>query len=128
MGDLIALKKRVDEATGPDWGLTLDIECALKGLTTRGGYVIGRAGAYKPAAYTASIDAALALVERMLPGCKLMIDTRAIGGETMRAKLFPPPIVAHNDLTLIGYGATLPLAIVSALLAALIAKDASNVG
>lgn len=74
--------------------------------------------------YTASIDAALALVERMLPGwfCTIAIKTlkyEVVGGPW--ADLASPKWVAGTELD--GYaeaaGATPPLAILAALLSAL---------
>lgn len=105
---LLALKERVEKATGPDriidWELTFD-------------------GKGVPDNYTASIDAALALVERVLPtwGWEVHQDDDHYQGPLFYwaavRKLISLP-EAHR-----ARGATASLAILSALLAALIAES-----
>jgi hypothetical protein len=58
---LKALLERVERASGPDRELDAAIRDAL--------YEPAKRGAWRP--YTGSLDASLALVEEMLPGCNL---------------------------------------------------------
>jgi hypothetical protein len=72
------------------------------------------------AGYTSSIDAAIALVERMLPGSAMMLDTRF----KPACKILPAGQVSSPDPKV--EAATLPLAILLALFRALEAKEATN--
>lgn len=106
MSDLMELLERVRKATGPDRELERDIMVEAFGDGVR--------NALPVPTYTASIDAALALVERKLPGWIWMLDKNESGpfdfvlwAETgLRAKA--------NAM-----GPTAPLAILAALLTAL---------
>lgn len=70
-------------------------------------------------AYTASLDAALALVERVLPGFDADVNIRS-GEEPMAAYVWPAGtyIGGHG-----AQAATAPLALLAALLTALISKE-----
>ena len=124
----MTILERLRGAHGPDRELDADIAAAVgeapSDAWTR---IIHKPGVYdldagcwikdgvlrKPKPYTASIDAALALVERMLPGRDIAVyafggkEWRCIiGGHTSWPKLMPAP-----------------LAILTALFAALEAKE-----
>lgn len=75
----------------------------------------GLPSALTPPAFTGSVDAALALVERMLPGWEYVLNVRDRG---ISANLIWPdqsPVVRAK----VGRAATLPLAILAALLEAI---------
>jgi len=142
MSDLTELLERVKAATGPDKVLDRDILCIIDGWTyekrgrdrqpwmygakgeRRDPPGVGIFGAARP---TSSIDAAVALVERKLPGCGYIIG---MGRETPDEPLGACAIYS----SLSGEGAelaeeeapTLPLAVLTALLSALIAQGASS--
>lgn len=114
---LRALKARVDAATGADMHLDHAIEMAFAGPPPLG-KVWSPDPEYAPA-YTASIDAAVGLVERLNPGAWFMMETFGYDGERRaRAELNDADVMSHTS----GEAATLPLAIVSALLNLLIAQ------
>ena len=71
--------------------------------------------------YTASIDAALALVERMLPGCGVVIHANNDSYMKDSAILHVPSYSSPPKCD--GHGATPALAILTALFAALEAKE-----
>lgn len=86
LSDLLA---RVEEAEGPDRELDKDILCAL--LTPMGAMEFACSGPlnHKP---TASLDAALALVERALPGWDWAVFRRCapgFGDELASARVWP---------------------------------------
>ena len=111
---LVDLRERVKKATGPDRELDCDLfvaaadspfvsyypECVL---AAQAGFTARLEIAQIPA-YTASIDAALALVERMLPGSGV-------------ASLREPS--RYRELSKLGTVVSVPLAILAALLRAL---------
>lgn len=151
---LIALQERVDSATGPDRELDAAITVALTPtrrtdddliylrLPTK--YDKVAAGTYwlhqrsgmslhTAAALTASVDAALALVERRFPGWTWDAgaddpDSLPAGEKPYYAAVTSPveSSVGVEPVYKSGYGAgaTAPLAIVSAALAALVAEGA----
>lgn len=112
---LDGLIERVKAATGPDQELEAELFDALIGvdaLDAKRWY-----GGGWEARVTASIDAALALVERCLPGWGLEIGLpsgRAYGS----CRLFPGDN-RNKELTCFGKGQTAPLAIILALLTAM---------
>lgn len=113
------LLERVKAASGPDRGLDDAILEATNPHRNRGGpYTSWRAAAWAfcwDTRITASLDAALALVERVLPGSTWSVGNRSRGAQAymMRAP----------GLTLIGGNAPTPaLALLAALIQALIAK------
>lgn len=119
MSDLAELLERVCAATGPNRALDLMIKAALSNVLSAMTYeeceerVADREAfdawsATSP--YTASIDAALALVERMLPGKLWGVDTRGV----YRAQV---------GLSKANHFHSAPLAILAALLSALIAQQ-----
>jgi hypothetical protein len=107
MSDLAELLKRVEAATGPDRELEWDIDEAITGEVP---------DFHGCPHYTASIDDALALVERKLPDHKWGIHQPKDGTYrahvTKRSPLRPMPNTADAP--------TAPLAILAALLAALL--------
>ena len=137
MSDLAELLERVRAATGPDRSIDVAIAIAfppegekrreLSDASTRCGqywyshkYEEGSRSALE---FTASIDAALALTERMLPGWSWKIV-----GEP--GAVYPHCAVVRNAATLsdvaeafVASHRTPSLAILSALLAALIAQE-----
>ncbi len=113
--DLQALLSRIKRAEGPD----RELDRAIYEATSRpppAGYRLGPT----PASYTASVDASLALVERLLPGQALAVGTM---------KFDPPGVpwcciwTTGGDPKFNGSGATPSLAILAALLTALLAKE-----
>lgn len=118
---LKALRERVLAATGHDDNLCDAIATALDDWMT------GHTSSYdqhsKPETfhhrddYSDSIDAALALVERVLPGWDICLSHGH--GEPWESCIAPPDRAAND----IGHAPTLPLAILAALLSALIAKE-----
>lgn len=108
MADLHSLLTRVEAATGPDRELDNMIRCAL--------YEPAKRGMWLP--YTASLDAALALVEDIFPGCK--------GSLTFDAYVARAALRESGRLPVEGGAVTLPCAVLSALLRALIASTRAN--
>jgi hypothetical protein len=78
LSDLLA---RVEGAKGPNFALEEDID-----------RVVGHSGLVIPPAYTASVDAALALVERVLPGWEfaLQVERPADGPAIWRVEMGDP--------------------------------------
>ena len=131
MGDLNELVERLKAATGPDRFLEEDIaqeleegwswNDSIRSFHTPNGFQD------RPPEYTASIDAALALVERKLPGsCVLVGDYKGLanpamwGGKYQNAKGWCS--LSPNDEAMSSHRAhaeTPPLAILAALLAVL---------
>lgn len=137
--DLTALLERVRNATGPDRRLNIYLHVLLNNDGRLGDYASVDEYAnsaiqlgWNTPAYTASVDAALALVERVLPGCGLAIDREppAKGGAAAGAAVNGwigedgPDGRAweHFDAT----GPTFPLAILTALLLALTSNQEGN--
>lgn len=119
--ELQALLERVDAATGGPSNLDAEIYATIGGApnTTRAGQriipLILKGDPQDYPAYTASIDAALALVERTLPEWRwgLHCHNGLMRGYVVESSpLRPTPVIA--DLP------TAPLAILAALLKALI--------
>lgn len=109
---------RVKEAKGPDRELDATVHKKLVGLCLR--YYVNPTGPFYYALprYTLSIDAALALVERKLPGWRGDIDTAPFEpGDLCGARFFPPGKITN----IAEQAATPPLAILAAILSALIA-------
>jgi hypothetical protein len=121
LGDLL---ERVEKATGPDRELDFALALAFtpggyRWPDERGGAIMwpdgrGSFGVAEPDCLTASLDAAMALVERVLPGWDWIIG-HTNGGLTVHAQLGP------NEMA---FGDTAPLALLAALLKALIAANA----
>ena len=140
MTDLHSLLTRVEAATGPDRELDADIDVAMFGGETvwltanytmeqypasrrpNSAFVGGIANEHVPLV-TASLDAALALVGEMLPGSEFeMGSTSPPEGEGQ----FWAVVWARQKskrISQIATANTLPLAVLSALLRALIAKQ-----
>lgn len=110
MTTLSELLARVKAATGPDRGLDCDIWCELFAPDAM---VIDHAARFTP--YTASIDAALALVKKLLPGWTVVL--------TWQPCLNPPEAFCELGGRRPSVGAvTEALALLAALLTALEAK------
>ena len=125
MSDLTALLERVRAATGPDRELDLLVWELLVWKTPWNHEL------HKTELFTRSIDAALALVERMLPGAYINVGPMFyIDGEIVkqRAIIIRPlwtkwtPLDDWFDNHEGDQCATAPLAILAALLSALIDK------
>jgi len=121
--DIAELIERLKAAQGPDRELDRHLHGEPLG-TTRWSFIPN---------YTASIDAALALTERELPGWACMISEnwdhlRGISGERMAFVVELRPVRVDGRLndedtfSHVVYGATRPLAILAALLSALEAE------
>lgn len=121
---LADLKVRVDAATGPDRELDIQIVGTIReGAPLSEDRLGGLRTGFEPydavwPHVTSSLDAALALVERVLPGWGWHCSSprRGLAFEGVLIDFAP----IHTVRT--GYGATAPLALLSALLSALIAK------
>lgn len=139
MTDLSSIIELVEKATGPSDELDANIRCALlvkdtaayvAQSTHNGAWLIysgeynGRPRLYENrdrsishevwrGGYTASIDAAVALAERVMPGCRMELTTTG----------FKPGASLVTEFGIAGaYAATLPLAILLATLRALQSK------
>lgn len=119
------LIRRVEAATGPDRELDARIKYAVHaGLRSFGSLDAwlstdtSRKRSCVPE-YTASIDAALALVERVLPGCQWIIGRQTAGASD--AKIGSQSGWSKQPWT---HAATPPLAILAALLRATRSTDA----
>lgn len=130
LSELTALRDRVIAATGPD----RELDAALYTIVYFPEYSADDAGAqaairvnleYRPPpCYTASVDAALALCERMLPGWARGFDA---GSKTIIAFVDPHDFEDRfSGARYTATGAAEPLAILAAILNALIAKETSN--
>ena len=107
-----SLLSRVRAASGPDRELDADIWQALC-------WKHHWREIAKGTPFTGSIDAAVALVERVLPGCSLTI-LRDWGGLN-RCRIWTDDITPAPPY--VGTASSLPLAILAALLSALEQKD-----
>lgn len=136
---LSELKRRVDEATGPDRELDVDLTIFF-GPMPEGARKIFVTPDY-PAIQvgtstllelvfplTASIDAAVALIEQVLPGWGYVIDTYATA--VADVNLYAPdwPTGPESSATSTAQSARVPLALLSALLAAVEAQGDANDG
>jgi len=128
--DLTALLERVRNATGPDRELDADILIALECIDEAPwDIIVGRDVINKlssrtyshPAPITYSVDAALALVERVLPGGMNMVLKLQTGGEYFHAEYETD----DGDVTAYNHP-SLPLAILTALLLALTSNQKGN--
>jgi hypothetical protein len=141
MADLAELLERVRAATGPDEMLAADICVHLQygGGGSEGAsnvrtdpdwegellFEIGTEDCVNPIPkLTASIDAALGLVERVLPGCSWRIQRNLDGRDW--AELYRRKGEFFDVWSEGGFQATPALAILAALLSALIAQKAEG--
>ena len=106
MGDLNELVERVKAATGPDRELDYAISRFADGELAR------HSSLHLP--YTASIDAALALTERMLPGWDYVLE-----GASRHCFVLMHPDNEDGEGVFVETAATSALAILAALLTAL---------
>ena len=129
MTTLKELAEMLDAATGPSRGLDRAVGIALAGWTATtdqwgpallvdGDRYPDTSGSAFPD-ITSSIDAALALVERMLPGWDWALQKT---GKVSTCWLNPPG--THLGRTI--HAATAPIAILKALVAALIAQEKNH--
>lgn len=130
VGDLTALLARVEAADGPDRELDFQIHAAVFGRAINfqdaAGYLFGEGRDEKFATcgqLTASLDAALALCERVLPGCWPAID-RVRHGDAFKCwqgcvEIYPAPRWSVFEAE----AKTPALALLCAMLKALIAKE-----
>jgi hypothetical protein len=113
MTDLDALRARVGAATGPDRELDRDLAIYFGIWEPTKDF-----NKWKPApALTASIDDALTLTERVLPGCWFRIDSAKSRRDEIKWRC---EMADNRDWT---WAPTAPLAILLALLAALPASS-----
>lgn len=123
MTDLAELLKRVRSATGPDRELDAAVKIAAAAYMIVGGRsqqeVLAAAGGNlfdEAPAYSGSIDAALALTERALP--RLMFNIHSHSGDGSQWQV----MLTGEKFCMAELAPTLPLAILSATLSALIAQ------
>lgn len=110
--DFVELGERVGKATGADRRLEIDIWRALDGGEEA--YAAGRTPLPWLNNYTESVDAALGLVERLLPGSEMTMLLNHAPRDWQTACIRVAPLKS-----VCGEEATLPLAIIAALLRAL---------
>jgi len=136
MTPLTDLLRRAEGASGPDRELDADILAALLDASRERGYRNANAMRSKGCAdlpardywrrhgplVTSSVDAALALVERVLPPAWVRLDSWYDDSKKVAA-ILPKP--TPNEVAG-GIGTTLPLAVLAALLKALIAREPAN--
>lgn len=136
MSDLIKkrlreLSERLEKATGPDRQLGVDIRVALGTLEVdENGYFVEPDDGYffgqripcheDP---TASIDAALALFERLLPEMKPRLDFDARSRCCLYRETGMTIGAMAGDWSFYAEAETIPIAILRALVAALITKE-----
>ena len=132
MTSLPHLLSRLESAEGADRELDAAIcawSCPTLGLerckrSSRGGWHHPVHGLIAPPErYTASLDAALQLVERVLPGVylwRLDFDDEPNEDRPYSFDLY------HADVSATGAGATSALAVLTALLHALVARDSAS--
>jgi hypothetical protein len=126
MTTLKELAAMLDAATGPCWELDADLAVVFDGMTFGvgmwGSMLVGPNGNFFPVPdYTSSMDAVLALVERLLPGCwHRQTHNYPPGNHTCQIRVIGLCwFDAHN-------APTPALAILKALVAALIAQENSD--
>lgn len=120
-----ALIERVAGATGPDREIDIALWRALDG--GENDYAVGRLPLPWLCTYTSSIDAALGLVERLLPGWEWLVSTSR---ERQAYWAEVHEVVPKGELRTV-FGTrkpTAPLAIISALLATLRAIQSTKTG
>lgn len=114
LATLRALKERCEAAAGSDRELDHDLIVHFAGS----GNLMAMLRHYP---LTSSIDAALALVERVLPGAGYDLDYVPGGDPLCGCRIFQDDVLGNAS----GEGATLPLAALSALFDALISRAAA---
>lgn len=125
MSEKAKLLERIRAADGPDRELDEQLALAIGGWkqSEDSHYTESPEGLdyYYPSEhwphYTASIDAALALVTKLLPGRWWVLNSGLEAGSATCLIDAGKPFETHND-----HGATPPLAILASLLTALIAQ------
>lgn len=123
------LLERVEKATGPDRDLDLDLAVALVPdvVCLRHNRYTGDNETFTRWEYTASIDAALALVERVLPGFQeIRLQFSLPLGIYCTATIYKDTLTKEAGETFIAPNKSAPLAILAALLRALIAQADAN--
>lgn len=130
LADLLA---RVEAASGPSFALEQDIHRALAPRAVLDAFADGTPVPadwglpLAPPAYTASLDVALRLVERLLPGCETLVlyNPRHCDGRGCAYATVETEDGANGSVAL--HGSTRPLALLAAFLRALLSK-ASGAG
>ena len=124
MTDLTSLIEKLEKAEGPDRFLDARI-CWALGLEPWAGtdeihlthFGIGSRIDKRTPAYTSSIDAAVSLAERVLPGCRWELTTTG----------YKPGASLVTDVGIVGaYGSTPAIALVLATLRALQSKGGAQ--
>lgn len=126
---LTDLQQRVRAATGADRELDAAIYIAVVKGENPDDYRINQQFAHLITPYTASLDAALALVEAKLPGWKRKLSTERHASfldyqahAELMDRDWPDPNAGYG-LVYGGHGATEPLALLDALCSALLAQE-----
>lgn len=125
MANLSTLIERVEALTGPDREVDLDVAIAtgmVSDEVSKYGPHLRRIEARRVDPYTASLDAAVALVEQVLPGWSGDVDIGVPIADSGKvgARLFPPEPGWANYA---GEGLTSAIALVLAALRALHAQE-----
>lgn len=115
MSELRELLERVEKATGPN--TEIEVELIQRFISAKEGDLHRR---YTIAVYgfTSSIDAAIALVERVRPGWAWNVGN--VGEEDRPSVALTVPFEPYQDF--VAHGATPALAVIAALLRSLIAE------
>jgi hypothetical protein len=128
MTDIAALKElleRVEKAEGPGREMDEKTLVALGGKRKGGDWWIGHSYIGRSApAYTSSIDACVALIEKVLPDWCYEISL--LGEQLCFAEIWEVGEGGYSATVAKGDARTLPLALLAALLSALIAKEEGN--
>ncbi len=122
MSDLSSLIARLEKAEGPSAELDAEIAIALGVIPGRDWWSMDYIKSGILGRYTSSIDAAVSLAERVLPGFGISIDTHPVYGDWWDASIFNRmPMTISNARKQTG-----PLALCLATLRALDQKGSSN--
>ena len=121
--NIAALRKRVEQATGPDREIDFDLEKAFPTSRIDDDWFVGRISVER---YTASIDAAVALAGRVRPFLRMVLDTRGSQRSEYGFSHTARFAYAGGTEALSGQHVTPALAVLEALLAAIEAREASR--
>lgn len=121
MGDLAGLIERLEKLTGPDRDADYRIEKAVvrpdhfPDIKMWPPFMVGSTFDKSIPPYTASLDAAIALVEKCLPRCGYTTDHQPVYGKHHDASVFSEQVITIGN----GRGPTAAIALLLALLRAM---------